>query len=310
VLNIGAPADERFERIAFPSRTVGYAASRRAVYKTADGGRTWHAVHPAELGQRPLLAFANPQSGWYGALRLSQTDDGGEHWTSVAFPGGPLASPGGLVADGRGWSLCGGQTLGGELALVGRDGAGPWQLLDGDATGYWGGADQPFRRWYVGGLSSPAPGLVWLSLYRGEQAGGAVLRSRDGGKSWTTTFRSDRDLTRIHFRNDREGWLSAGGDLWASRAGGDHWEPQALPETGAVIGLAFDPHGAPFGLVTLAGGKLLLTADGQTWRRVGPDLGPSLPGVAVVDPGCAFVLAADGRVARYLDPAAGVSQGP
>ena len=33
---------EKFGRLAFPTRQIGYAASNRAIYKTADAGQTWN----------------------------------------------------------------------------------------------------------------------------------------------------------------------------------------------------------------------------------------------------------------------------
>lgn len=49
---------------------------------------------------------------------------------------------------------------------------------------------------------------------------------------------------------------------------------------------------------------MLRTDDGRTWQAVEAGLDYATPAAAVVDPGRAYVLGADGRVARYTDPRA------
>jgi hypothetical protein len=60
--------------------------------------------------------------------------------------------------------------------------------------------------------------------------------------------------------------------------------------------------GKPFGLAPLVGGPLLQTDDGEAWRVVPTELGDDIQAATVVDPGRAYVLTRDGRLARYSDP--------
>jgi hypothetical protein len=65
--------------------------------------------------------------------------------------------------------------------------------------------------------------------------------------------------------------------------------------------LAFDRDGR-LGVAALWNGKLLLSA-GPSWRVVeGVGPGYSMPDAAVVDAGRAYVLGAEGALARFTDP--------
>src|SRR5262249_5872033 len=85
--------DEICQRLGLPSRQVGYVASRQAIYKTEDGGKTWQRTpldEPRPLeeeGRRVhVLHFRDRSTGWLGTDRLQQTTDGGERWTEVRLP--------------------------------------------------------------------------------------------------------------------------------------------------------------------------------------------------------------------------------
>src|SRR5262249_27456186 len=80
------PADELFERLAFPSRQVGYVASRKAIYKTTDGGRSWERSADVAAQRVHLLHFCDERTGWLGTNQLHQTRDGGQTWQAVSLP--------------------------------------------------------------------------------------------------------------------------------------------------------------------------------------------------------------------------------
>ena len=77
---------EKFDRLAFPTRSVGYAASRTALHKTEDGGKSWHEL-PGRPGRVFVLHFESEHVGWLGTDQLRHTRDGGRIWTSVVWPG-------------------------------------------------------------------------------------------------------------------------------------------------------------------------------------------------------------------------------
>src|SRR5947209_5925586 len=75
-------------------------------YVTSDGGQNWRALLSGSVGltsggHTPPLRFADPEVGWVlGAspdnsdtLRISYTNDGGQHWKmsqNIGFPAGRL----------------------------------------------------------------------------------------------------------------------------------------------------------------------------------------------------------------------------
>jgi photosystem II stability/assembly factor-like uncharacterized protein len=303
VLHVGEP-DDLFDRLAFPTRRTGYAASRRAVYKTEDGGKTWKALAAEAPGRVHCLTFPDDRSGWIATRRLIQTDDGGQTWAPVPLPESEsLSAVTGVAAGPGGVMLAGGTSQDGELVLFRRPAAGAgWEKLDPVAAGYWGGADAPYRKWFLGDLAFSEPAHALAVLFGGADEGGALLETTDGGTSWTVAFREDRDFYRLHL-DGRRGWLSGGGGaLWARADDGTGWQPQDNPSGVTVSCLAFAPRGGPFGIAPLWNGQVLMTTDGAGWKEAAIELGYSMPAAAVVDPGWAYVLGSDGRLAHYVDP--------
>jgi photosystem II stability/assembly factor-like uncharacterized protein len=306
VFAIDGRPGEVFDRIAFPGRAVGYAAGRQAVRKTEDSGQTWRPVWERKPpGRTHLLYFQNERVGWLGAERLYQTGDGGDTWSEVSLPE-RTGVVSGLAIDGNGWALVGGNLPGprGDLVLFRqRGGQAGWEKLDPVKTGYWGGDQGPFRRWFVGDIKSTGPRVALLVLLAGYEDRGAVLRTGDGGDTWKAVLTPENELYRASFADGQRGWLTGSrGALWRTADGGRNWAPQPPPAEDPLGGLAFAPGREVFGLAPLWQGQVLKTTDGEYWQTVQVDLGYSLPDVAVVDRGCAYVLSADGRIARYLDP--------
>jgi serine/threonine-protein kinase len=303
VLHVGEP-DDLFDRIAFPTRRTGYAASRRAVYKTEDGGKNWKPLSADAPGRVHRLTFRDERVGWIATRRLLQTDDGGQTWAPVPLPGGEsLSAVTGVAAGPDGAMLAGGTTNDGELILFRRPAAGAdWEKLDPVAAGYWGGEGAPYRQWFLGDVAFGGPAHALAVLFRGADEGGALLETTDGGTSWAVVFRGEEDFYRLHL-DGRRGWLSGSrGALWARTDDGTDWRPQDNPSGVTVSCLAFAPRGGPLGIAPLWNGQVLMTADGTSWREAAIELGYSMPSAAVVDAGWAYVLGSDGRVAHLVDP--------
>ncbi|MGH8093047.1 MAG: WD40/YVTN/BNR-like repeat-containing protein [Candidatus Sulfotelmatobacter sp.] len=83
-----------FEKLAFPSASVGYAVSRRigneagsVLAKTEDGGATWKAwvIVPGEDAKEAGLAFTDANTGVLRMLdgKIYRTADGGKTWTGA-----------------------------------------------------------------------------------------------------------------------------------------------------------------------------------------------------------------------------------
>jgi serine/threonine protein kinase/photosystem II stability/assembly factor-like uncharacterized protein len=291
LLSVGRD-DEKFDRIAFPSRTVGYAASRRAVYKTSDGGTTW-SESGLTGGRVHVLVFQDEHTGWLGTDQLRHTTNGGATWTPVALPGGRLTAVTALAMGPDGTALAGGTDPDGRLVLFRRPSATPvWEPID--LTGH-----PTYRSWYVGEIAVRGPQSAVAALFRGFSDGGALLATTDGGKTWAVQHQADEDLYRVRFADADHGWLAGNhGSLWQTTDGGTHWLP-VRPAGDAVTVSCLSLH-RRLGLAPLWQGEVLLTNDGRSWQTttLPVGFGYSMPSAAVVE-GCGYVLSADGRIARY-----------
>ena len=306
VFQIGK-GDEVFDRIAFPSRQVGYAASRQAVYKTLDGGRTWAPIHAAPAVHPVfVLHFEDDQNGWMSTDCFYHTDDGGEHWSPVQLPAAKAVVRS-LAFGPLGLMLAAGKD-GDDLVLFRRAAAGAaWEKINPDPGSYWGGMapDQRYRHWYPGALAILDRQVALLPLFEGSDDNGALLRSTDGGDHWVALGigPGTTEFFDAHVGEPGGGWVAgAGGALWITQEGCTKWEDRPNPAGAPISRLAFDRRHSGFGLAPVWKGRVLLTRDGKAWSLVETDLDYATPDAAVVDPGWAFVLGSDGKVARYVDP--------
>ena len=293
---IGGP-DEKFDRIAFPTPTVGYAASRNAIYRTEDGGETWRPLELRDPGRVFVLHFTGANTGWLGTDKLRHTHDGGKTWSEIDLQtGGPLKAVTTLAVMGE--SILVGGTLGdGTLALfrTGPHGGEPKRLTPPPA----------YATWFLGGLSSVTDKVALATLFRGREPGGVLLRTEDAGETWSEVLKSPEDLYHVRVGADGHGWsVGSGGTLWRTADAGKSWTATAWPggETSAGC-LALGGAGRP-ALMPLMGGKVAFAADGRTWAVLDlgrEDFGYSMPSAAVAGDRV-FVLSADGRIARRLAP--------
>jgi serine/threonine protein kinase len=294
--------DEVFERIAFPSRSIGYVASRTAVHKTEDGGKTWQRIHEFSSGRVHLLQFEDERTGWLGTSQLQQTSDGGQTWKVVDLPE-TMRAVNGLAVGPDGWMLAGGTSSAGQFVLFSRQkGHIPWQTASRFGP--------PVDKWFLGGLAILGPREAMVAMYQGYDNKGQLVHTLDGGKSWTVPFAAEEDLYHLHFADAKRGWLAGfHGTLRHTQDGGKSWQVQ--PKLRAVTAgcLAFAPRGSSFGLAPLWKGEVLWTTTGETWEAIAVGLGYAMPGAAVVDPGWAYVLGAEGDIAHYVDPRVPPTQG-
>ncbi len=256
---------------------------------TADGGETWRAavVPGADSlefrdveGVSDRVAFllaAGPGS----RSRIYRTEDGGRSW-SLQFTNRDTSAfydcfafwdqrrgftmsdavagrfPVVRTTDGRTW-----QDIGDRLPPA-QDGEGAF-AASGTCTAVWGGR------------------LGWIST--GAAARARVLRTDDGGETWTAAATpvvqgsSSSGGASIAFRDSLHGIL-AGGDIAAPEAfadnvavsgdGGRSWSLAGRPPfPGAIYGLAYVPGGDGRTVVaTGPGGAAWSTDEGGHWRAL------------------------------------------
>lgn len=276
--------------VQFVDRRHGWVTTtgRSRVYRTTDGGRTWHVSIPtgcATACEGGSIDFFDARRGY--ALvetrardhRLFRTEDGGRTWQLVSRP--PVYGLVAFVDGGRGFAF-GGEPPG----IIGPIQSPPLGYLyetdDGGRT--WsrkklGGSasfvEQPFAvfgRYVVvvqngrnpaGGLNL-APGAVWVS--------------GDGGRSWrphpvaaALGLQPSFDLASPSF------WVwPARQKLVLSRDGGRSWQKIALhglPRRASVTKVDFTSSRVGWAIFSGFGshGNLFRTTDGgRHWTPAGP----------------------------------------
>ena len=286
--------NEAFDRIAFPTRNVGYLASRLALYKTEDAGKSWIRRKFDAPGRVNVLHFGDVKHGWLGADRLRKTEDGGKSWNDVALAGEKMRAVTALAFHSDGWGLAGGTSNDGKLGLFRRADAGAvWESVE--ATGDL----KQYVNWFVAKINITGPSTAIVVVFEGVDGGGAVLRTKDGGRSWSKVFALEDDLYDAHINPVGEGWLVGfRGALWQTIDGGATFSTVDTKLDGLTpTCLAFDLSGK-LGIAPLWNGKVLLRAAGNSWTISDVPLGYAMTHAVVVDAECGFVLGADGKVAR------------
>jgi photosystem II stability/assembly factor-like uncharacterized protein len=209
--------------------------------RTTDGGQTWTTVATGDIA---LIRFASATRGWMAignignSAQVRMTSDGGTTWsagfsTTTGLPVGLdaatvniawfLTSNGGYCTS----SNCSNYTL-----FRTTDGGLNWANLGNPkafATSCSGGH-------LIGPLfASPLRGWFGLSLGAGgaNVGPGGILRSEDGGLSWTCTT-TPPNVNQVSAADPLHVWASdaAGSALYASEDGGHTWRQLPLQSGG------------------------------------------------------------------------------
>jgi len=295
------PGSEKgFERISFVSESVGYLASQQKLYKTEDGGKSWTALPGEAPGKVYAMQFTDKSTGWLGNSRLLHTTDGGESWQPIDLAGMELKQVRAIAAKEREFRLVGGLNAASELELfVQRGATGPWERIDPKAAGLWGGADEPFRHWYLADIAVVSSKEAVVALLQKDLEEGIVLRTADGGVTWKAVPNADAVAIRLGAGGGRVWAMGNEGYLGESLDAGQNWDvlKKPLPGAAGVAALAVAPNGR-FALAPLRDGTVLVFTDGR-WEPL-TDVGlERLRDAIALDSGFGLVLGDDGRMAKF-----------
>ncbi|SCY42014.1 YCF48-related protein [Flavobacterium caeni] len=179
--------NQRFDDVFFLTETLGWAAngSAAAVYKTTDGGENWTLQVAEQTPQLPgnyyfrNIEFLNENIGFLGTLqnnKFLKTTDGGATWSIIPSLMPTPAAICGIDCVGESTVYaCGSYFSENAYVLKSTDSGQTWQYID---------------------MGAYAEGLVEL-LFVDENlgyasgkgaAGGTILRTTDGGVSWTEIY--------------------------------------------------------------------------------------------------------------------------
>ena len=158
------------------------AGSFASLYRTTDGGRSWH-VADENLPDIGAVTFVGNERGWLAGGRLFHTADGGRHWTRA-----PLPAPGGyrgrllLLSSVRFFGRIGivaGEYYG-RRHVIGfyrtRDGGRNWRLL----ARLRGSEPYVYPQFTVSAVSAT---IVWLLTAGARPMANVTV---DGGRHWTS----------------------------------------------------------------------------------------------------------------------------
>ena len=183
-----AITQSRLEDIVFPTPDLGFVVGPGGIYRSRDGGHSWKMVHRRNAFFRSV-EFIDSLTGFAGTLNASlfQTTDGGNNWSNITsrIPG-PVAGICGLAkVDSH--LIAGVGTFDNVATLIrSRDKGLSWTHQD------------------LSDVASSLVEVVFLDTLHGliggmsrEGTHAVVLRTEDGGQTWTPVYTSNRALEYV-----------------------------------------------------------------------------------------------------------------
>lgn len=197
----------RIESMKLMASDVGWAATNKKVFWTADNGAHWKDITPRLNHKRQTVSsvfFLDVSSGWVLlscgddrdpiadnlCFELASTTDAGQTWSAlretIAAPFSREQLENGHGFSGRSW-------------LHFADSQHGWEILD-------------------------------TSTNSANASAGEMLRTADGGKTWTLT-KEVPTADHFYFLTGADGWIAGGKDheLYVTHDAGDSWRRVLLP---------------------------------------------------------------------------------
>jgi photosystem II stability/assembly factor-like uncharacterized protein len=238
-------------------QSVLFAAGREGIYRSVGQSVNWTLMLQSNIPTlRISVSAANPRIVYAamaqgsGSFQVWRSDDRGENWTQIEGPlngavciwEAPILAPHASVADlvfGSWTCMAGREIFGGGSVQRSVDRGANWTEVLRRST--------YFPRLLV---SAPTDSSrAYLIENRGAAPGdGFMVRSDDGGVTWTDAFVSDTDESlgglavdpaqadRVVVGTRRQ---SGDGQVWLSTNAGNAWTQLGSPEIGSVQSLAF-----------------------------------------------------------------------
>jgi photosystem II stability/assembly factor-like uncharacterized protein len=210
-----------FRCIEFFNENIGYAGSLdKKFLRTTDGGATWtnisNTISPQPMGicgihiVDSLIGYAAGQ--WDSPAFLLKTVDGGTTWTHQN-----MSTYANALVDvrfiSRDTGFVSGKSNQGAVILYTTDGGQSWtQKFNSNISGE-----------YVWKLQRVTP-LVWVGSIQTFTSTGRMVKSTDGGQTWSTLPAPLPDMQGIGFATPEVGWIGGYGQGWYKTTnGGQSW---------------------------------------------------------------------------------------
>ena len=291
----GTPTSALLLGVAFTNVShawaVGDAAGNGLILATTDGGISWNTQYSASASEAQDtslngVAFANASDGW--AV--------GSNSAALVFVGdGPRGS---APSSGAWLNPRDSRVMGDEpdyytgVILATTDGGAGWspQSLGTSADTQLNGVAfaNASDGWAVGSKTDS----------EGEDIGGVILATTDGGATWNTQYADTTDLalTGVAFTNASDGWaVGEPGTILVTTDGGTIWNKQSSgPLANASPGVVAFANPSDGWAAGYSGTILATTDAGSTWSS------QSSPAIAnTYLNSVAFANASDGWAAGY-----------
>ena len=274
-----------------------FAATRRAgLFKSRDGGGSWHSL-AIPLTAAPIISLAiapaDPETVYAGTGRgVFKTTDGGATWAAASD-----GLFGKESAFERGWRLSEGYVQAlvvdpgdPETVYAGTYQRGLFKSTNGGAS--WQPLGLASVRWVIVDPNDPETIYVAAEGTPGTATNG-ILKSTDGGSTWSAAGLQgeeggseaiDPRLFGVDPQDSQTLYGGIGAGLLKSTDGGSSWHA-AGPPAGDVLVLAIDPLDSETLYAGADGGIFKSTDGGRSWTVL--DAGREATGwneVLVLDP--------------------------
>ncbi|HMQ79918.1 MAG TPA: YCF48-related protein [Ignavibacteria bacterium] len=199
------------------SQTTVYCAGGKML-KTVNGGTTWSPLTIAGYTSTVWgISFYNSSTGWGCGFtgKIFKTENGGGQWSTVTV--GTEAFRDILFVNQSTGLVCGD---------IGR----LYKSTNGGAN--WT-AKNPGTTLTLRSIANYNSNWFWMG--GGDGSEGVIVRSTNGGDSWSTMQTFDRPIEKIQFVNSTTGFASSDSRVYKSTNSGVNWVDINLPTSGYFL---------------------------------------------------------------------------
>lgn len=195
--------------VHFPSTSVGWAVGDGGrIQRTVNGGAGWSAQTSTTTNRLYAVHFVSADSGWACGRNgtIVRTVNGGTDWATVTTPTAERLYGVRFADPLNGWAVGWGGTI-----LRSTNGGASWTRQTSPPNVYLYGVDA---------ISATE---AWVAGW-----GGTVLHTTDGGANWTVVpVPTTADFYSLDFSDGLHGWVAGAGVVLRTEDGGQSWTTQS-----------------------------------------------------------------------------------
>ncbi len=237
----GPPA---LDAVQFTDPGHGWVAGWGRILATTDGGRSWTRQYSGDAALNQV-DFTDDEHGWAaGQSTLLRTTNGGASWTALTEPCRGWLNAIHFVSPTLGYAVAAAPTAPSGLGAT---------------------------------AGTKIPATIGGAPYATAK-GGSLVRTTDGGTTWTTVTSAPANPQSACFSSAADGYVGTPAHIWRTTDGGQHWT-LALTEPGPPRAGQDTPQiecagGSALWVLFLGQGAAMshspylayATQDGQQWR--------------------------------------------